>query len=314
MIYIGAVFVLVAIAGALFGKITTEHYGRPGTEPTVKVEDYRMWAAVPAVIGVLLLALSTVTIINAGEVGVEVTFGKIQEQTLEEGVNVHNPFSRIVRITVQDQLYTVGSDNGNGVTVRLRDDNTAPVEFTVRYALDPNKANSIYRTQGAGYADKLIIPIARSVIRDVMGDFRAEEIAESRREIGLQVQAELVAALEPEGLFVRAFELRNVDLPASFDQAVERKLEAEQLSQEKAFALETAKQDAEIARTKAQGEADANSILAASLEGGEYILALRYIEALDKIWGAGNSTIFMPSDFQQDFLFNLGVPQGGAQP
>ena len=54
-------------------------------------------------------------------------------------------------------------------------------------------------------------------------------------------------------------------LPPSINDAIERKLKQEQASEEYDFKLQVAEKEAEKQRIEAQGKADANRILAASL-------------------------------------------------
>src|SRR6056297_1726568 len=60
--------------------------------------------------------------------------------------------------------------------------------------------------------------------------------------------------------------VRDVTLPPTIKQAIERKLKQEQESLEYEFRLVTAEKEAQKVRIEAQGKADANRILSASLK------------------------------------------------
>ena len=83
--------------------------------------------------------------------------------------------------------------------------------------------------------------------------------------------------------------VRDVTLPPSIKQAIERKLKQEQESLEYEFRLVTASKEAEKVRIEAQGKADANRILAASLTTN--VLKDKGIEATMKLAESNNSKV-----------------------
>ena len=83
--------------------------------------------------------------------------------------------------------------------------------------------------------------------------------------------------------------VRDVTLPPSIKEAIERKLKQEQESLEYEFRLVTAAKEAEKQRIEARGKADANRILAASLTPN--ILRDKGIEATLKLAESNNSKV-----------------------
>ena len=83
--------------------------------------------------------------------------------------------------------------------------------------------------------------------------------------------------------------VRDVTLPAAIKDAIERKLSQEQTSLEYKFKLEIAEKEAEKQRIEAQGKADANRILSASLT--DKILKDKGIEATLKLAQSPNSKV-----------------------
>ena len=83
--------------------------------------------------------------------------------------------------------------------------------------------------------------------------------------------------------------VRDVTLPPSIKEAIERKLKQEQESLEYEFRLVTAAKEAEKQRIEARGKADANRILAASLTPN--ILRDKGIEATLKLAESSNSKV-----------------------
>ena len=83
--------------------------------------------------------------------------------------------------------------------------------------------------------------------------------------------------------------VRDVTLPGTIKDAIERKLKQEQESLEYEFRLVTAQKEAERQIIEAQGKADANRILSASLT--DKILSDKGIEATIKLSESNNSKV-----------------------
>ncbi|MEX1382055.1 SPFH domain-containing protein, partial [Lutibacter sp.] len=83
--------------------------------------------------------------------------------------------------------------------------------------------------------------------------------------------------------------VRDVTLPPTIKDAIERKLKQEQESLEYEFRLVTASKEAEKVRIEAQGKADANRILSASLN--DQILRDKGIEATLQLSSSPNSKV-----------------------
>ena len=83
--------------------------------------------------------------------------------------------------------------------------------------------------------------------------------------------------------------VRDVTLPGAIKDAIERKLDQEQQSLEYEFRLITAQKEAQKQIIEAQGKADANRILSASLT--DKILKDKGIEATLKLAQSPNSKV-----------------------
>ena len=85
--------------------------------------------------------------------------------------------------------------------------------------------------------------------------------------------------------------VRDVTLPPTIKDAIERKLKQEQESLEYEFRLVTAEKEAEKVRIEAQGKADANRILSASLN--DNILQDKGIEATMQLANSANAKVIV---------------------
>ena len=95
--------------------------------------------------------------------------------------------------------------------------------------------------------------------------------------------------MTPQYIQLNSVLVGDVTLPPTIKQAIERKLKQEQESLEYEFRLVTAAKEAEKVRIEAQGKADANKILSASLT--DKILQDKGIDATLQLAESPNSKV-----------------------
>ena len=100
----------------------------------------------------------------------------------------------------------------------------------------------------------------------MVGRYIPEQLYASKREaIQREIFEETQILLANQYVQINEVLVRDVSLPVSIKDAIERKLGQEQESLEYVFRLEKAEQEAERQRIDAEGKARANQILSASL-------------------------------------------------
>ena len=102
---------------------------------------------------------------------------------------------------------------------------------------------------------------------------------------------ELKKGVEEQYVQINDVLVRDVTLPNTIKQAIERKLSQEQMSLEYEFKLESARKEAEKVRIDAKGKADANRILNSSLTTN--ILRDKGIEATTKLSESPNAKVIV---------------------
>lgn len=217
------------------------------------------------IIGIVLIITlwkSSLTI-GAGEGGVLFkTFGGgvYIEKTYTEGFHIIAPWNKMVIYKTRQQKISesmsVLSSNGLGIDVDL-DLQFQPIH---------NKLPNLHQEKGIEYVTDVVIPAIRSATREVIGRYTPEEIYASKRQvIQDEILEETEKELEKQFVKVNNVLVRDIGLPAKIKNAIESKLEQEQQSLEYKFKLEKAQKEAEKVKIEAQGKADANRILNASL-------------------------------------------------
>jgi len=126
----------------------------------------------------------------------------------------------------------------------------------------------------------------------VVGRYTPEQLYSSKRDvIQTEIFVETKKILDKQFIQLNEILVRDVTLPPTIKEAIERKLKQEQESLEYEFRLVTAKKEAEKQIIEAQGKADANKILSASLT--EKILQDKGIEATIKLSESSNSKVIV---------------------
>jgi prohibitin 1 len=243
-------------------------------------------------IGIILLIFitkSTVTI-DAGEAGVlwkRFDGGVvIDEPPLGEGFHFVAPWNTVIvyetrQMELTEKMKVLSS---NGLDIQL--------EATAWYQPRAEDLGRLHQTKGTNYLDRVLKPAMRSATRSVVGRYTPEQIYSSKRDaIQEEIFDETKRIVNDQFIQLNDVLVRDVTLPTAIKDAIERKLGQEQESLEYKFRLEKAEKEAEKQRIEAQGKADANRILSASLN--DQILKDKGIEATLKLSQSPNTKVIV---------------------
>jgi regulator of protease activity HflC (stomatin/prohibitin superfamily) len=255
---------------------------------------------------------SLLRIVPAGNVGVQVLFGKVlTNATLSEGLNIVNPFVDLEIMTVRTQAYTmsIATEEGqrygdDAITSLTKDGLEVAMDLTAWFHLDPTEAAMVFQKIGSDYMDKIVRPAARTAIRNTTVKYNAVEIYSEKRE---EVQNDISTTLERDftdrGIILEKVLLRNIKLPLKVKDAIEAKLEAEQDAQKMEFVLLKETKEADRKKIEAAGIAEAQRIIAQSLIGerGRAYLSWKYLENLQNLYTSPNNTVVI-SPYDKNFI------------
>ncbi len=263
---------------------------------------YRL--AVPLrVIGLVLVLLggftASVKQIDAGEVGVQKLFGKVQSRVLESGLNTVNPLVEVTTFDIKTQNYTMSGVHDEGdksgddaIRVLTADGLEVVIDLTVLYRLIPEEAPAILSEIGEDYRNKIVRPITRTKIRDNAVYYDAVALYSTKRdEFQNRIFKSIEADFRNRGLLLEQLLVRNITLPASVKQTIESKINAEQESQKMQFVLAKERQEAERKRVEAQGIADYQQIISTGLS--ERQLQYEQIKAQKEIATSPNTKVII---------------------
>jgi regulator of protease activity HflC (stomatin/prohibitin superfamily) len=245
------------------------------------------------------LVLSTVSaglvFIQPEERGVVISAlraGGVRSDPLQPGLRWIIPFfENVVTYPISRQTYTMsiatseGSIQGDdSIAARTADGQEIFVDASVIYAIDPAQVVKVHIDWQDRYTDELVRPLSRGVIRDIVSQYKVEEVVTTKRvEMTAQISNSMYQKLQDNGLSLVNFILRNITFSPEYAASVEQKQVAEQQAQQAAFVVEQRRQEAEQARQVAQGQADANVIQAKGAADARILQAQAEAQALQLI-------------------------------
>ncbi|MEG4127536.1 prohibitin family protein [Microcoleus sp. Pol11C1] len=197
-------------------------------------------------------------IVNAGERGVLMQFGKVQEQVLGEGLHVIFPTVYSVKklsVRVQKQESSAEASSKD-----LQDVFT---DVALNWHIIPEEANAIFQQIGdeKEVVVRIIDPAVEEVLKAVMAKYTAEEIITKRGEVKAAVDDYLTLRLVTYHIAVDDISLVHVHFSERFSEAVEAKQIAEQEAKRGEFLALKAVKEAEAKVNLAKGEAEVQRLL-----------------------------------------------------
>ncbi|MCK5807460.1 hypothetical protein KAH37_00595 [bacterium] len=147
---------------------------------------------------------------------------------------------------------------------------------------------------GSRFYKRYIKEPLRAMIRESVQTHESRSVKEKRSEIASAVIGKLKKYLEKTPFIVMSGAVGNIDYPEVVTKAVEKKLAAKQLLDEKETQKEIAKKDAEIRIEEARGIAEAQRIINSTLTRN--YLQHEAIDAQSKMAASPNhTTVYIPS-------------------
>lgn len=258
---------------------------------------------------VVLVVFTSVKIVPQASVKIIERLGRYH-MTAQAGLNVIIPFFDSVRNTIDLREQIMRTQRQPVIT---RDNVTMEVDCVVYWqALDPVKI-----TYEISDVNRGLDQMALSSLRNIIGDLDLDHTLAGRDLINSQIRAAMDQATDPWGVKVTRVELMDIDPPEEIKQTMEKQMTAERSRRASVTEAEGMKQAAILraegaqqaaiteaegvgqARLRvAEGEAQAFQVVATALgnpaAATNYLVALKYLEALQTMGQGGERTIFLP--------------------
>ncbi|MBT8178481.1 MAG: prohibitin family protein [Eudoraea sp.] len=239
------------------------------------------------ILAVIVISKSTI-VIGSGEAGVlyrTLSDGVVTDKPpLGEGFHFVAPWNKVFVYEVRRQeiFEKMKVLSSNGLDIQL--------DASAWYMPEYDQLGNLHQKIGENYLQRILLPTIRSAARSVVGRYTPEQLYSSKRDaIQQEIYEETKKIVENQYIVLDEILVRDVTLPPTIKDAIERKLKQEQESLEYEFRLVTADKEAQRQIIEAQGKADANRILSASLT--DKILQDKGIEATLKLSESPNAKI-----------------------
>lgn len=203
------------------------------------------------------LILKPFAIVGAGERGVMMRFGKVQNEILDEGIHPILPIVTSVKtLSVRVQKTDLKADAAS------KDLQKVSTDLAINWNIDPAKANQVFQQVGdeEQIVNSILSPAISEVLKAATSEKTAEEIITKRTELKTEIDNSLKKRLAPYGIIIRDVSLINFGFSPEFSKAIEAKQIAEQEAKQAEFTVKKATQDAQAQINRAKGQAEAQRL------------------------------------------------------
>ena len=261
---------------------------------------FRLVGLILLVIFAVIFFGSCFVVIPAGHTGVALTFGKVEDTVLQEGLHFKVPFvqkivvvdNRIVKLDVNTEAFS-------------KDLQTITTVVAVNYHVGKENSQTLYKNVGMGFEEVLITPAVNEVLKAVTAKYTDEGLNEK---------------MNAYGIFINELNIINWDFSEEYINAVEAKQVAEQnlikTRTEQEQALVIANTEAQKRVIAAEAEANEIKVLAQANAESNRIITESISELLIKYqtvskWDGKLPTVMSGSD---NMLIDIPLTSAAEQP
>lgn len=210
--------------------------------------------------------------IGAGERGVVLNFGAVQDKVLGEGLYFRIPIMQ--KVILMDVKVQKATTEGAAASSNLQDVSST---VAINYHIVPEKAHLVYQTIGIHFKERIIDPAVLEVVKAVTARYSAEELITKRSAVSDAMKTNLTQRLVIHNIAVDAFSIVGFSFSKIFMEAIESKQTAEQLAMKAQRDLERIKIEAEQKITAARAEAESLRLQRSNISLD--LIELRKVEA-----------------------------------
>ncbi len=230
------------------------------------------------VVFLMFLAFESYTVVPAGHVGVQVTFGEVNPVHLPEGFRIVNPISKVKHVDVR-----IAVANLNNASAGTKDIQQVHTDIVVNYRLTPDKVPHILKEFGLDVDTKVLGPAINESFKSAVGHYTSEELITKRDAVNADIMTRMSEKLAPFNIEVKNVSLVNFGFSKAYQEAIEQKVIATQAKLRADQDYERIQVEAKSRIAQAKGEAEAIAIQASAIQhqGGAAYVQLQAIEKWD---------------------------------
>lgn len=220
----------------------------------------------------VVVMMNPFVIVGAGERGVVLNFGAVQDTVMGEGIHFRVPImQKVVKIDVKVHKSETGAEAASKDLQDIRS------TIAVNYHILADKANWVYQNLGINFKERIIDPAVQEVVKAITAKYNAVELITQREKVRDEIKSLLKQRLMNYSIVVDDFSIVNFKFTQQFEQAIEAKQTAEQLALKAQRDLERIKIEAD--QKVASAKAEAESLRLQKENVTPQLIRLRQIEA-----------------------------------
>lgn len=225
---------------------------------------------------IVVVLFNSFTIVETGHRGVKVILGKVEPESLEEGLYFYIPIiSTIKKMDVRVQKYEVETE------AYTKDVQQAKLHLVLNYNLEKTKAHEMLENVGIDWEDKLIPQAVNGTVKAVIGKWDAVDLIGNRSKAQEEIQNTLADALGARDIHVTRIEISNIDYTPEFERAVEAKVVAIQTAEQEKNKTVQIGEQAKQRVMSAKAEAESMAIRAQALSQNKSLVEYEAVQKWD---------------------------------
>jgi regulator of protease activity HflC (stomatin/prohibitin superfamily) len=229
------------------------------------------------ILGLSIFSVSSIHIIETGNVGVKSALGQIQPEELSPGINFALPiiqkiepvFTKTVMVNYTGQIQKPDTEELYYEKTLLGEDESGlelGIDLLVEVNPVMNQMADMFINVGRQGFDKKVLQPIRGVSRKVMGQFKADLIMKQRKQVEELLRVELEKQFSKNPYFELVnVQLKKIYLPSKVKNAIERVALAKQAAKEKQELIISNENIAKSKIALAEGDAKSREIRASGL-------------------------------------------------
>ena len=262
-------------------------------------------AMVIGIVGLIFIVLfgsSMFYTVDPGEKGIlfKKFGGGLDKETIYgQGFQVIAPWNDmfVYDVKIHETFEKMEVLSKNGLSIKI--------DLSFRYMPIQEQIGYLHDEIGRNYLERIIKPEIRSVTREVIGNYLPEELYSTKREaIEDEIEELTRDKVEVKYLTLDAILIRDVTLPLTLRNGIEKKLVQEQESLEYEFKIDKARKEAERKEIEANGIATFQQIVNRTIT--PQLLKWKGVEATQEISKSTNAKVIVIGNGDGDLPIILG--------
>lgn len=237
---------------------------------------------IPVFVGYAVLALlfifGTFFTVSEGQKALVTTFGKASEHIYSAGMHLKLPLVQSVK---RFDVKTIRADYKT--QTYTKDIQTATITVSYSYNLVANDIVATYREYGNDWQQRILYPNLEQAVKSEVGTWNADTMVANRDKVAENILKSLQQRMLSHNypVAITNFQMINIDYSSQFEQAIEKKVVAEQKALEEANITKQVEQRAKQKVVDAKAEAESMRIRANALAQNPKLVSYEAVQKWD---------------------------------